>query len=1151
MGWLGVIHAAGQGPDGTPLAVRTLAPERLADVGRLAQVLSFAAQHEHQHVLPVSMPGTDGGEVFYLMPLAQGGSLRGVFERYRAAGATVDVDTMLDVARQVAEGLDFAHAHGTLHGNLKPENVLLQPLPAPQQDEFRLLLSDFGLNSLRPPDPHSPYLPGPQRSGAATTPETDLYSLGALLFEGVSGRPLPPQPLPADLVDVPEPAAKVVARCLGLSAPFADTAAFLGYLKALQVARQTGGGVRLSADHSYLEVVPGESQEVRLKLSSDGLPQVQLLVEGLPPAWTPALAPVPLQPGKEAVVHLTFQVPRRSTVRAGMHEVSIVAVADLPNTDLPNTDLPGAGAAPERLEVGRLPLHLRVQPFDASLLRLTALQSLVGQSATINATLRNEGNQTQRYNLEVNVPEGSAVRKGSARRQLELAPGAEFSEILDVRLPAAGLSSRLLTFTALANSVPRPTPDERGDDLLPAETWPPVYNTVQDHVKVEQRPLIPWWALALGVAALLGAGVWAARPPQIESFAVQGDTPMQGEPFTLAWRTSGARQVQIAELPGQAVDTSGQVRVPGVNGPQTYTLLVSGLLTQKKQQVTVTPARPAPHIDTFKVTPARAKLGETVRIEWNVRNAQKVTLQPFGTVPASGAREFVMQRDTRVQLSAQKGATPSSQDVTSTQTVTLAAPEIREFSLAPASAMRGQNVTVRWAVTGASRVRLHPLGELPPTGTRTFQATQTANYTLKASNGQVEKTASASLTVRIPQASIEAMTITPPNPVAGQPVKVQWRTKDASRAELRWGNQRQTVAPSGSLTVTAGRDLQSVTLVAENANGVPSMETRRVQVRAPAAVVTAAPAVTPAPDQAAGTTGQDTAPRPGNAAQPSSSRASSGQSSSVQPSSGQSRPAARTGGTSSTRQPGAATPARPTTPTTRTPTAKTPTARTPTNRTPANRTPTTSAPAPAPARPTAPAAAAVQSFTYRPATRAGGPATLSWKVGGASRVRISGLTGPNPDGTFPASGSVPLPANASPGTYTLSAGNGAASATVRVPATRVTSRTPGMATATAYPGIAGAWNHSFGQMNLQVNGSRVSGSLLSSRSDLPSGSLRGTLSGDPASPTLNAFVTGNGERVALIVRFDQPAHTFDGLYASRSSRVPWCGWKSPGANPCP
>ena len=80
------------------------------------------------------MPGTDGGEVFYLMPLAQGGSLRGVFERYRAAGATVDVDTMLDVARQVAEGLDFAHAHGTLHGNLKPENVLLQPLLAPQQD---------------------------------------------------------------------------------------------------------------------------------------------------------------------------------------------------------------------------------------------------------------------------------------------------------------------------------------------------------------------------------------------------------------------------------------------------------------------------------------------------------------------------------------------------------------------------------------------------------------------------------------------------------------------------------------------------------------------------------------------------------------------------------------------------------------------------------------------------------------------------------------------------------------------------------------------------------------------------------------------------------------------------------------------------------
>ncbi|RJF69110.1 hypothetical protein D3875_22590 [Deinococcus cavernae] len=1137
-GWLGVIYAAEEAQDGTPLAVRLLAPERLAEVGRLAQVLSFAAQHQHEHILPVTLPSSAGDEVFYLMPQALGGSLRGVFDRYRAAGARVDAATMLDAARQVAQGLDYAHAHGVLHGNLKPENVLLQPLPGPHQDEFRLLLSDFGLNSLRPPDPHSPYLPAPQRAGAAATMESDLYGLGALIFEAVAGRPLPPQPLAADLLDVPEPAAKVVARCLGFSAPFADMTAFLGYLRALQVAGQAGmsGTVHLSTDHSYLDITPGEAQAVRLKLSGESAGPVQVRVEGLPDAWTPSVPPVDVQPGKEALVTLTFQLPRRSSVAARTYDASIVALADLP---APAPATGEAGDPPERLELGRLPLQIRVQPFDGSQLFLSALHRQVGSVAQLSATLRNDGNQTQRYNLEVNLPPGSHVRKGSARRQLELAPGAEFSELLDVRLPVRGLTLRPLTFTALANSVPRPTPAERGDDLPPAESWPPVYNTVQDHLTLEQRPLVPWWALALGITGLLGLGAWAAQPPQIESFAVEGPAPMQGEAFTLAWYTDGARQVQIAELPGQPIDPDGQVRLPGVTQPQTYTLVASGFLTQKKQQVTVTPLKPAPRIDAFKVTPARARLGDTVHIEWKVSHAQQVDLQPFGTVPLAGTREFVMQRDTRLQLTARKGSVPSSADVRSVQTVTLAAPTIRVFTLTPANVLRGQNVTVRWDVQGASRVRLSPLGELPPSGTRTFAASQTANYVLKASNGQQETTASAGLTVRIPQARIEALTVTPSSPVVGQPVKVQWRSRDASRAELRWGSEQQTVAPSGSLTITASRALQSVTLVAENANGVPSMQTRPIQVRVP---------VLPAPTPSAPAPAARASDEGPSAAAPAS-RTSSG-SQPAQPASGQ---PARNAAAAPVKRP-SPTVTRPTAPRPGAPAASASSSPAPSAPTPT--APASRSPAPRPASQNTAgsskgsvAAASVsplvrvQTFAYRPAARAGGRGSLTWRVTGVTRVRIAGLSGPNGDGTFPAIGSAPLPAGARPGAYVLTAANGAVRATAQVPASL-----PGDS---AYPGLTGTWNHSFGQMNLSVKGSRVTGSLLSSRADLPSGTLRGSLTGDASSPTLNAFVSGGDERVALIVRFDTNAHTFDGLYSSRSARVPWCGWKSPAANPCP
>lgn len=1080
-GWLGAIHAGGSFPDGTPLAVRSLASERLTEVGRLAQVMSFAAQHPHPHVLPVSELRSDEQGVYYLMPQALGGSLRGVFERYRAAGAQVESGTMLDVARQVAEALDAAHARGVLHGNLKPENVLLQPLSAPNADEYRLLVSDFGLNSLRAPDPHSPYLPAPQRAGAAATLESDLYALGALMFEGLSSRALPPQPLAADLLELPELPGRIVARCLGLSAPFTDMTAFLGYLRAVQLAHQEGLGlVHLSADHSYLDAVPGEMQEVRLKVTSGSAQRVQLQLEGLPPDWTPKLPALDLKPGLDALVSLKLHLPRRSSVRTSVYETHLVALSQL-----------GGGPTPETLELARLPLAVRVQPFEHSVLRLTALPSVARTATTITASLSNQGNQAQRYNLEVNLPAGSSVQRGSARRQLELAPGAEFSEILDVRLPTPGLSARPLTVTALANSATLPTDPSPSEDT---GNWLPTYNTVKDHLTLEQRPLVPWWGLALLTLGLLGLGSWAARPPQIQAFQLQGEHPAQGAPFTLSWQTSGARQVQIAELPDQTLQTSGQVRLQGVSQPVTYTLVASGLFSQRQQQLTVTPSPPAPRITTFTVTPPQARLGQTVKVEWQVQNASNVQLSPFGAVPPSGSREFVVRRDTPLLLSARKGDTPSPQDVTSKLTVSLRPPLIQSFSVTPASAVKGQTVTLRWQVSGANRVRLAPLGELPASGSRSITASQDTTYTLKASNGQQEVAASAALSVRVPQASIDALTVTPGVLTVGQGVRVQWRSQNATRAWLRWGNQEQVVAPSGDVTLTVTPDMQSLTLVAENPNGEPAMLTRRLTVQAAPPSNTPTPtAVTPAeaiPTAAA----QPPTPAP-RKAPASGSVAATAPKSPAKPNSSAKSTAAAPKPTTSTAQ-----------------TPKTPPAQ-------------------------------VKSFTVQ---TSGDLTRLSWQVSGAPNVKISGLIGPNAGGTFPPSGSVTLPVSQQARTYVLSAGT--ARASVKAPPTKPLAASK---TKPSYPGISGTWNHSFGQVTLNETNGRVTGSLLSSRADLPSGTLSGRLSGDTDTPTLNAYLQEGTQRVALIIRFDLKAQTFDGLYASRTTRVPWCGWKAGAANPCP
>jgi serine/threonine protein kinase/tetratricopeptide (TPR) repeat protein len=141
---------------------------------------------EHPGILQVLAPERIGDVMVLPMELAAGGDL----QRLRGAGYLEIVPVLLEVA----EALEYAHARGVVHRDLKPGNVLFD-------SRGRVKLADFGIAALLPapgdaPDPrgggtgHSPFSSSPEQlRGEPASPADDIYGLGALAYELLSGHP--------------------------------------------------------------------------------------------------------------------------------------------------------------------------------------------------------------------------------------------------------------------------------------------------------------------------------------------------------------------------------------------------------------------------------------------------------------------------------------------------------------------------------------------------------------------------------------------------------------------------------------------------------------------------------------------------------------------------------------------------------------------------------------------------------------------------------------------------------------------------------------------------------------------------------------------------------------------------------------------------
>jgi serine/threonine-protein kinase len=181
------------------VALKVLRPELAAVLGadRFVQEIKTTAQLQHPHILPLYDSGSTtaaagGGTEFlyYVMPYVQGETLRQKLDRELQLG----VDEALQIATETADALHYAHGQGVIHRDIKPENILLH--------NGRAIVADFGIalavsaaaggrmteTGLSLGTPH--YM-SPEQATADKhiTHRTDIYSLGSVLYEMLTGEP--------------------------------------------------------------------------------------------------------------------------------------------------------------------------------------------------------------------------------------------------------------------------------------------------------------------------------------------------------------------------------------------------------------------------------------------------------------------------------------------------------------------------------------------------------------------------------------------------------------------------------------------------------------------------------------------------------------------------------------------------------------------------------------------------------------------------------------------------------------------------------------------------------------------------------------------------------------------------------------------------
>jgi tRNA A-37 threonylcarbamoyl transferase component Bud32 len=159
---------------------------RAGAVERFRREAIAAGRLEHPRIVPVYDAGEVEGRAYISMRLVSGDTLA---ERL-ARGGALDPDEALAILGDIGEAIDFAHAQGTVHRDVKPGNILLDPAGAAFLSDFGLVRLDDMPGLTRRGDwlGTAEYVSPEQVEGEPATAASDVYALAAVAFEALTGR---------------------------------------------------------------------------------------------------------------------------------------------------------------------------------------------------------------------------------------------------------------------------------------------------------------------------------------------------------------------------------------------------------------------------------------------------------------------------------------------------------------------------------------------------------------------------------------------------------------------------------------------------------------------------------------------------------------------------------------------------------------------------------------------------------------------------------------------------------------------------------------------------------------------------------------------------------------------------------------------------
>ena len=255
-GGMSRVFVAEESALGRKVVVKVLPPEMAAGVSveRFKREIAIAARLQHAHIVPLLSAGDAGGLPWFTMPFVEGESLRARMTR----GALTTVEAV-DIVRDIAKALEYAHARDIVHRDIKPENILISGNSA--------VVTDFGiaraisasatavmgdtLTAIGTMIGTPAYISPEQAVGESVDARSDLYSLGVIAYELFAGaHPFKskttaqaiiaahiaesPAPLSRVRPDIPAALTAIVDRCLAKSPSDrpADASAILAALAA-------------------------------------------------------------------------------------------------------------------------------------------------------------------------------------------------------------------------------------------------------------------------------------------------------------------------------------------------------------------------------------------------------------------------------------------------------------------------------------------------------------------------------------------------------------------------------------------------------------------------------------------------------------------------------------------------------------------------------------------------------------------------------------------------------------------------------------------------------------------------------------------------------------------------------------------------------